>query len=98
MAIAVSTNPFFIDAISAVALVTKPFSVVKIRWTSAALNDTAVLQDQNGNPLWQASQDVALKKDESDWSPDRPLMFNGLKVPTLGSGTIMIYTKENDPV
>ena len=98
MAISVSTNPFFIDAISAVALVTVPFNAIKIRWTSASVADVAVLQDQNGNVLWQDSQPTTNLPHESSWDTDRPLLFNGLKVPTLTTGTIMIYTKENDPV
>lgn len=98
MAISVTTNPFIIDAISATALVTKQFNVIAIRWTSGSLADTAVLQDQNANPIWQSVGTIANNVEQSNFPVDRPLTFNGLKVPTLGAGTIFIYTKENDPV
>lgn len=90
--------PLVVDTVTDVSMVSKLFNVTTIRWTSASTADTCVLKDKDGNTRWQSIGNGANYKEESSFPVDRPLVFNGLMVQTLGSGTVFIYTKENDPV
>lgn len=98
MANQVSAYPITIDTVSAVSAVSTLFNAVVIRWTSASTADTVVLQDKDGNLKWQSVGKTANHTEESTFPVEHPLTFNGLTVPTLGTGTIIIYTKEKDPV
>ena len=98
MANSLSEYPLKIDTVTDVSMVSKPFNAVVVRWTSASLADTVVLKDKDGNVRWQSVGQNASNVEESNFSPDHPLTFNGLSVTTLDAGTVYIYTKEKDPV
>lgn len=94
----VTGYPLVIDTVTAVSLVSTLFNAVAIRWTSASLADTCVLQDKDGNVRWQSVGQNASNVEQSNFPVEHPLTFNGLTVPTLGLGTVFIYTREKDPV
>lgn len=98
MANAVSGNPLVIDTATATALLTVRFEALAVRWASASTADTVDVQDQNGNTKWASVGGGANNVEESHWEADYPLIFNGLKVPTLDAGTVYIYTKQKPPV
>ena len=98
MANDVTLNPIVLDTVTATAHTTNYFEVLAIRWTSASTADTIVIQDQDGNKKWQGIGAGANHTEESHWSDQHPLRFNGLKVSTLDAGTVMIYTRQKPPV
>ena len=98
MANAATSYPLIIDTVTDVSIVSTRFNAVVIRWTSGSLADTCVLKDKDGNVRWQSVGTIANNREESLFPPDHPLMFNGLMCQTLTTGTVIIYTKERDPV
>ena len=90
--------PLIVDTVTDVSLVSRAFNAVVIRWTSGSLADACVLKDKDGNIRWQSVGTGASNREESQFPPNRPLLFNGLMCQTLGAGTVFIYTQENDPV
>jgi arylamine N-acetyltransferase len=82
-------RPFVIDTPDANPLFTQPLRVQAIRWVGATTaGHLAIVQDQTGVEKWRA---VAAGSNhvESDYMHDEKL-WNGLKVPTLGSGVLYI--------
>lgn len=105
MANKTSTNPIQIDTVTAITIISisNDFHVYKIRWTSGSIADSALVADANGNTIWEAEGRTATADALTDSRPDsdfsgRGFLFNGLKVTTLGSGTIWLYTLEFPPV
>lgn len=92
MANSLTTNPLIIDTPSATALLQNAFQVKAIIWhaPAAAAGNEVSLQDRNGNVVWPSVASGSNYKEESKWF-DHPLWFDGLKVPTLASGTIYLY-------
>ncbi len=95
------TNPIVIDAASASVHTNYIFSAWMIRWVGAtAAGHTISVQDKNGVVKYASEASGANYVEESHLvSPKNlSLLFDGLKVPTLGSGTIYIYTDSGTPV
>ena len=90
-------NPIIVDTVAATALITGYFEVVAIRWHSCGTaGHDAIVQNAAGTVKWQANCSTSTLQDEqSSWPVDAPLRMQGLLVPTLGSGTLLIYVKGN---
>lgn len=100
MANDVTRNPLVLDTATANILLTKRFTVLKIRWVSEGANagDNVVLEDQDGNKVWESVAAGADYVESESWPWEKPLGFNGLAPPTLDSGTIYMYVKEGVPL
>jgi hypothetical protein len=61
-----------------------------IAWTSATIADAASIQDAAGNIKFAGTS--AAGPNIIPFA-NNPLMFNGLKVPTLGAGKVYLYVK-----
>lgn len=84
-----------IDTPGGGALLTEPVSIQKIRWVGATTaGHTAVVADSNNNVFWESVASGANYVESEDFSTlnlsQRGMV--GLKVPTLGSGKLEIYT------
>jgi len=89
MANNLAQRPFIIDTPGAGVLLTQPIRVKGIRWVGATTaGHLVIVQDQNGNEKWK-SVAPGSNHVESDYVNDEKL-WNGLKVPTLGSGVLYI--------
>ena len=85
-------NPYILDTVTDSFSPTGEFHhVYAIRWTSGSLADAISLQDAAGNVKWSATGTIANNVDQTVFNP--PLEFNGMKVPTLGSGKVYVYAK-----
>lgn len=67
------------------------FELHDIILTSASASGAAVVQDVNGNLKWEWSGDAVVYNTHDHFDP--PIVFNGLTVPTLSSGTLKLYIK-----
>jgi hypothetical protein len=100
MANDLTANPIVLDTVSATSLTTRQFAVVKIRWYApgAAATNAVNITDGAGTSKWRSIATGANYVEESSWDIDAPLVFDGLKVPTLASGTVYLYLKGKVPV
>ncbi len=86
-----TVNPLIVDTASGVLLTIK-LTINKIRWVNGtAAGHTALVQDQNGKRKWEAVATGSNYTEETHFSEQFPLIVDGLKVPTLGSGTLFLY-------
>ena len=87
-------NPWKVDTVSAVSAIAaaRVFNIYDIILTSASASGAAVVQDAAGNLKWEWSGDAVVYNGHDHFDP--PLIFNGLLVPTLTSGTLKIYVKQ----
>jgi len=86
-----TSNPLIIESADASpnTITTKPLQIQTIRFIGATTaGHQAVVQDQNGKVKWD-SKVLANTTDQTHFDP--PLFSDGLKVPTLASGTLYIY-------
>ena len=90
-------NPLIVDTAAATSIVTEYFEVVLIRWHNCGTaSDNAIVQNAAGVVKWQANcSTTTLQDEQSAWPTDAPLRMQGLLVPTLSSGTLLIYVKGN---
>lgn len=96
-----TNNPIIVDAASAAALTTFAFTAWMIRWVGATTAGHAIsVQDKNGNVKYASVATGSNYVEESHLvSPkNESLIFDGLLVPTLGSGTIYLYTDSGTPI
>jgi len=101
MANDITGNPLKVDTASSTALSSYNFTAWMIRWVGATTaGHTISVQDKNGNVKYASEASGANYVEESHLvSPkNESLIFNGLKVPTLGSGIIFIYTDSGTPI
>src|SRR4030042_113762 len=101
MANDITGNPLKIDTASSTALTSYNFTAWMIRWVGGSTaGHTISVQDKNGNVKYVSVATGANYVEESHLvSPkNESLIFDGLLVPTLGSGTIYIYTDSGTPV
>lgn len=92
MANTTANNPFVLDTVTDSLFATGQwFNVFAVRWTSGSVADAVSLQDIDGNVKWSATGTIANNVDQSVFDP--PLIFNGMKIPTLGSGKVYVYCK-----
>lgn len=87
-------NPFKVDTATGVSATAANFTfhVYDIILTSASASGTALVQDADGNLKWEASYGADIPANIHDHF-DPPIVFNGLTVPTLTSGTLKLYVK-----
>ena len=95
-----SNNPLVIDTAGATAITAAQFSVVGIRWVAAAAasGHAVTVQDQAGNFKWSTVANGANYVEGDKFPLDKPLLFNGLLVPTLDAGTVYIYVSSKIPI
>jgi hypothetical protein len=100
MANDITTNPIALDTVSATSLTSRQFAVVKIRWyaPSASAGNAVSITDSSGTVKWSSVATGSNYVEESSWDLDSPLVFDGLKVPTLATGTVYLYPKGKVPV
>ena len=93
----ITNNPLVVDAASATALTTITFVATKIRWVGATMaGHTASVQNNSGTVKFAAEATGANYSESEHFDP--PLIFEGLKVPTLASGVIYIYCQSKIPI
>jgi len=81
-------SPLIVDTADANAVLTGDMTITGIRWVGATTAaHTAILHNAAGVVVWAAIISAANLVHESLL----PFRTNGLKVPTLGSGTLYIY-------
>jgi hypothetical protein len=101
MADSLTTNPIIIDTAASTVKTSYVFSAWMIRWVGGTTaGHTISVQDKNGNVKYATVASAANYVEESHLvSPkNESLIFDGLKVPTIGSGTIYIYTDSGTPI
>lgn len=92
----VTGNPLIIDTAAGTAVTSYVFTATKIRWVGATTaGHTVTIQDKGGAVKFAAAA-ATTNYDESE-SFDPPLIFDGLIVPTLSSGTVYIYISSSVP-
>lgn len=97
MANDVTSNPIIIDTAAATALTSYAFTATKIRWVGATTaGHQAIVQNGNGIVKFSAEAVGANYTESEHFDP--PLIFSGLIVPTLSSGTIYIYVASSIPI
>ena len=98
MANDITFNPIIVDTASSTAVTTKTFVAIMLRWVGATTaGHTASVQDTNGKVRW-ASEATGANYVEETHFDGKPMIFEGLKVPTLGSGTVYIYVSDKIPI
>ena len=93
MANVVSGDPFIIDTATDAAITSDGFICYALAWTSASTGDGVSIQDESGIVRYASVGNTANYGERLVFPNDHPLYFNGLKVPTLGSGKVYIYMK-----
>ncbi len=97
MANDVTANPIIVDTAAAAALTAYTFIATKIRWVGATTaGHQAIVQNGNGIVKFKAEATGANYTESEHFDP--PLIFNGLIVPTLSSGTVYIYIASAVPI
>lgn len=90
-------NPIIVDTAGATALTNYIFTATKIRWVSGdAASDAVSVQDRHGAVKFAAEASGANYTESEHFDP--PLIFDGLLVPTLGSGVVYIYVSSATPI
>ena len=93
MANVTSGDPFIIDTATDTAIFTDDFLLYAIAWTSGSLADAISVQDEDGTVKYSSTGTIANHTEHFAFPSEKPLKFNGLKVPTLGSGKVYLYVK-----
>lgn len=97
----ITGNPLVIDTAASTTVTDYTFTVWAIRWVGGTTaGHTISVQDKNGNVKYASVATGANYVEESHLvSPkNESLIFDGLKVPTIGSGIIYIYTDSGTPI
>ena len=91
MANDLTKNPWVVDTASATAILSDWADVRSIQWIGGAIaGDEAVVQDKDGRVIWRRLAGGANQNFETEFEGRFGMPVNGLKVPTLTSGTIYI--------
>jgi len=100
MANDITNNPLIIDTASGSVVTSKTFVATKVRWVSksASAGDDIDVQDGNGKSVWVSVATGANYVEETHFDPDARVIFEGLTVPTLDSGTLYIYVAYGVPI
>ena len=88
MANTTTGNPFIIATVTDTAIFTDRFVCHSLVLVSAAVDAQVLVADQGGITKW-AGETLNSTNVPHYFNP--PLSFNGLKVTTLGSGTLYMY-------
>jgi hypothetical protein len=97
----ITGNPIIVDTAASTVVTNYAFTAWMIRWVGGTTaGHTISVQDKNGNVKYASEASGANYVEESHLiSPkNESLLFDGLKVPTIGSGTIYIYTDSGTPI
>lgn len=98
MANDITGNPLVLDTVSAASLTTKTFVVHAVRWVGATTaGHTVSVQNSAGNVIW-ASEASGANYVEGEHFDKKPLVFAGLKIPTLASGIVYLYVESAVPI
>lgn len=98
MANDITKGVLIVDTATTEPLTTKTFTAVMVRWVGATLaGHTVSVQDANGNIRWASEASGANYVEETHFD-GKPLIFEGLQVPTLSSGTIYVYVFDAVPI
>ena len=85
-------NPIVVVAASGTAIRSDQFNIWKIRWVNGtAAGHALLIQDAAGQAKFGSVAAGANYVESETFDP--PLQLTGLKVPTLGSGTLYIYVE-----
>jgi hypothetical protein len=89
MANDLTKRPWIIDTPSAINLTDDRVRVSVLRWvaTAATAGGLATITDKSGRVFWQGAATATTESAESVLDMD----VDGLRVPTLASGTLYIY-------
>ena len=99
MANDISNNPLIVDTAGASAITSRTFKAYKIRWVGGTTaSHTAVIQNAAGRQLIKFQANGADYSESESFPDDSRLVFEGLIVPTLGSGEIHIYVEGKVPI
>lgn len=94
----ITGDPLVVDTASATALTTKTFVCHMIRWVGATTaGHTVSIQNGNGGVKWASEASGASYVEETHFD-GKPIIFSGLKVPTLSSGIIYLYVYDAVPI
>ena len=95
MANVTTGNPLIIDTLTSTAILatSERFQLLAVRWVSGSTADVCSVQDGAGTVRWEAVGNAANFMTDTVFPDEMPLNFNGLKVPTLGSGKVYLYIK-----
>lgn len=98
MANVAAGNPYIFDTATDTAILAAGtiFHCFGIAWCSGSLADTVSLQDAGGVVKWSASGTIANNVDRQPFTDENPLIFNGMKIPTLGSGKLYVYGRRKN--
>lgn len=85
-------NPYIIDTASNTLVTSRRVHVQSIRWVSASATagDTVTVQNALGQVLWNSAATGSNYVEAQNYPYESPLVADGLKVPTLSSGTLAI--------
>ena len=88
----VTNNPYVIDTASSALVSANRLRIQSIRWAapSATAGSAVSVQSALGKVLWASSANGANYVEQANYPIESPLVADGLKVPTLGSGTLYI--------
>lgn len=93
----ITNNPLVVDTAGATAITTVTFVATKVRWVGATTAGHTVSVQNNSGIAKFAGEATGANYTESEHF-DPPLIFEGLKVPTLASGVIYIYCQSKIPI
>ncbi len=85
-------NPYIIDTAANSLVTARRLRIQSIRWVSAgaSASDAVSVQNALGQVLWSSSATGSNYVEAQNWPIESPLVADGLKVPTLGSGSLYI--------
>lgn len=98
MANDISGNPLVLDTASATSVTTKTFVAWMLRWVGATVAGHTVSVQNDASKVKWASEGSGANYVEETHFDGKPVIFEGLKVPTLSSGTIYIYVFDKIPI
>ena len=93
MANVTTGNPYIIDTLTSTAITSDGFFLYALVWSSGSTADAISIQDEDGVVKYESTGSQANHSERMTWPNDYPVLFNGLKVPTLGSGKVYLYVK-----
>lgn len=85
-------NPYILDTASSSLVSSRRLRIQSIRWVSASAGagDAVTVQNALGQVLWSSAATGSNYVEAQNWPIESPLVADGLKVPTLGSGSLYI--------
>lgn len=95
MANNLTNNPMVLDTTGVLIAAGVPVQISAIKAVGlTTAGHTAVVQDANGNPIWEeiaATTNYASVREDLSDLPISKRTYNGLKLATLGSGKVYVW-------